>query len=688
MASFFPFLKSTVSLRGKMRSRNIQVAEDERLLDILFGFINRPDLIQPILDNYEAVKHLSLFERRDIYPTLFLGLETFIINNKPPVVKRAFTRETLREFLRGKVLIEKLGKSLALFLLPEKEQSIMFLELGIIEYANPCAKSLGANQFNHIIQTAVRGTFLEPLVALEGVFAVERKNALPSTLTQSDIMAGFRKIYTALTHELEVSLGKERVERMVKKIYETLLERYGYEWITLFLEILPDNLLKAERVTMLSRKDLEQKVLSAIQEEKERREHAEKIAEEFRNTVDDLRNTQLAMLNILEDAKELEESITQDRDRLTGILAAMGEGLLVVDNGTRITLLNPLAGTLLGISHSQATGKKFDEVFRLYREEKRLIDADNPLVQALRNGQTLQTHLEDVFFVEGASGKRFPTSIVTNPLFKDGTLVGGVVVFRDSTEEKKLDESKVNFISVASHQLRTPLTAVRWYAEMLMSGDAGVLTDSQRQFIEEVYKGTTRLIEMVNMLLSLARVEGGRVKVEPFKIDVVSFTKTIIQELDVEIKRNNTHLLCIEPSSIFPAISLDPSMLRQVIANLLSNAIRYTPSGGDVEVAFEAAEDAIKISVRDNGIGIPLEKQSRVFEKFFRADNALAKVPEGTGLGLNLVKELVGLWGGRVWFESPTLWRKGGHTEHGGSCFYVTIPYKGMSPRLEGKSLA
>lgn len=393
-----------------------------------------------------------------------------------------------------------------------------------------------------------------------------------------------------------------------------------------------------------------------------------KIAKDLVNKNIQLERTEVAMMNILNDAKKLEEDLTEERDRVNAVISSMGEGLIVIDKDYRIILINDAAVKMLelsklGLTTVEELSANAREVIKTFKNEEELLADKNPIFEVFKNGKTIIIDLDDNFYFKTFSGSKIPISLIVAPLKRDG-ITGIVIVFKDISEEKKLDEAKVNFMSVVSHQLRTPLTTIRWYAEMLNSGDAGELSESQKKFVEEVYGGVIRLNNTLNLILNLSRIEGGHLKVLPQKINLFNITNLILHGLSSLIGEKNISII-INMQDKDLEVMLDPQMLTQVITNLLSNSIRYTNKEGKIEISTGNQDREIIYSIKDNGIGIPENQKSRVFEKFFRADNAISKAPDGNGLGLTLVKNLVEFWKGRVWFESQ---------EGKGTTFYFTIP--------------
>jgi signal transduction histidine kinase len=255
------------------------------------------------------------------------------------------------------------------------------------------------------------------------------------------------------------------------------------------------------------------------------------------------------------------------------------------------------------------------------------------------------------------------------PVVLRGKIVGAVEVFRDITKEKEIDKAKTEFVSLASHQLRTPLSTVSWYSEMLLAGDAGEVTPDQKKYLEEIYRGNQRMVDLVNTLLDVSRIEMGTFMVEPKPTDIVKLAKSVIDEQKLQISEKK-----LKFSSSFgnyiPLVRVDPKLLRMVIQNLLSNAIKYSPDGGKIEVAiFMEDKKNVLLTVADAGYGIPKNQQDRIFTKLFRADNVIGKDTEGTGLGLYIAKSIVEQAKGKISFDS---------IENKGTTFYVTLPIGGV----------
>lgn len=219
---------------------------------------------------------------------------------------------------------------------------------------------------------------------------------------------------------------------------------------------------------------------------------------------------------------------------------------------------------------------------------------------------------------------------------------------------KKLREMEImkdNFISLVSHQLRTPLSSIKWLIELLLDPKTGELNEKQKKFLSTAYASSDRLTLLINDILSISQIETGKIVVTPSLTDIVSLTNEIIKELLPRYQEKSLAIITKFEDGI-PAIATDPLLIRQVIMNILSNAIKYTPAGGTVRFSIRNKENGVEVEISDTGIGIPEEEQARVFERFFRASNVRGKSTEGTGLGLFIAKLIIETLGGSIGFRS------------------------------------
>lgn len=403
------------------------------------------------------------------------------------------------------------------------------------------------------------------------------------------------------------------------------------------------------------------------------------INEERKMNLEKSEETKAALFNILEDVKESEIVLKEERDKSSAIISSIGENLLVIDKNYNIVLMNAVAEKTVGLPANKVVGQDIRKIITVFKGNGLISDEDRPLEKVLKNGIPLNVNLDDDFYYQIFNGAKFPVTFISTPLIKQGDIIGAVLVFRNITGEKALDEAKSNFISIASHQLRTPLTSMRWFSEMLIGGDAGPLGEEQKHFVERIYQATDRMIDLVNLLLQIARVEAGRIKVESVPLSLKELTQSVAASLKSNLDQKLQTVKIITDPDPFPLIPLDQDIIWQVIQNLISNASRYSDKNKQILVSIVKREGIIEYSVEDQGIGIPIDQRGRLFEKFFRAENALKMVPEGSGLGLSLVKSLVEGWGGKIWFKSE---------EKKGTTFIFTIPAAGMASKEGDVKLA
>lgn len=216
---------------------------------------------------------------------------------------------------------------------------------------------------------------------------------------------------------------------------------------------------------------------------------------------------------------------------------------------------------------------------------------------------------------------------------------------------KLLDETKDDFISMASHQLRTPLTSVKGYLSMVLEGDVGPLSDSQRKLLEQSYRSSQQMVYLISDLLNLSRLNTGKFIIEPMPVDLGEVVQSEVEQLIQTAKARELTLIYDKPN-VFPKLMLDETKTRQVIMNFIDNAIYYTPAGGTVTVGLRETPTAVEFTVRDTGIGVPKAVQRKLFTKFYRAQNAQKARPDGTGLGLFMAKKVMVAQGGSIIFES------------------------------------
>ena len=253
---------------------------------------------------------------------------------------------------------------------------------------------------------------------------------------------------------------------------------------------------------------------------------------------------------------------------------------------------------------------------------------------------------------------------------KKGVPVTIVGSFLDVTRQKQLDKAKDEFISLVSHQLRTPLTAIRLYSDMLMNGMYGVLSEMQQPPVQHIADASVRLINLVGNILDISKIELGHIVSDPIDVDIKQFLLTHTKDITPLLDEKNIELY-FEFDDTIKNVAIDTTIFGQILHNLLTNSIRYTKETGKhwIRVSFLRNDEGYVLIVKDNGMGIPLSAKPYIFNRFFRAPNALATEQQGTGLGLYMIKLMSEAAGCKVWFNGK---------ENKGTTFYVQLPPDGM----------
>ncbi len=399
-----------------------------------------------------------------------------------------------------------------------------------------------------------------------------------------------------------------------------------------------------------------------------------------KKNLEKIMNPRIAILNALENLElnnttlkqkttELqlsEQRILQKKALNEAILESIGDGLVVVDKEGKITYVNQAFEKMVGWTSKEVLGKLVVEVVPRESEKGEVVLFNERILTKVLSGEVVIADLINPFYYIRKDKSRFPASSIVNPILLEKKIIGVVETFRDITKEKEIDKAKTEFVSLASHQLRTPLSTISWYTEMLLAGDAGKLNVEQTRYLDEVYKGNQRMISLVNALLSVSRMDLGTFVLEPELTDVVLLVHNVVVEQKPQIDRKNIKFFSKFEKNI-PLIQVDPKLLSMVVQNLLSNSVKYTPEKGKIEISLtlDSKKKMLLFKVSDNGYGIPRNQQDKIFTKLFRADNVRGKDTEGTGLGLYIVKAIIDNSGGKVWFESK---------EDKGTTFYVTLP--------------
>ncbi|MBW6441165.1 PAS domain-containing protein, partial [Patescibacteria group bacterium] len=357
------------------------------------------------------------------------------------------------------------------------------------------------------------------------------------------------------------------------------------------------------------------------------------------------------------------DNVQDEINKLQEILSSIGDAVLAVDNNQKTIIFNPVAEQITGFKFKDMENKSYDKFIHFIDEETKKSRSDiieTTLKGALKtsnNSLALFTKSKNLVLID------LNASQIKD---QDGKTIGCIVVFRDVTEKRETERMRSDFISTVSHQLRTPLSAMKWFIEILLNEDTGKLKNTQIDVINEIKSSNQNMINFVNQMLSVSRIEHDNLALNPEILNLKKAINEILKEISPIIKEKGQKLTFHGLKDKSLEIRIDKNLLRNIIHNLLSNASRYTPSGGEIKISIKKQNKNILLfSVQDNGIGIPKKDYKKLFKKFSRAKNAIKYEANGTGLGLYIVKSILDLLGGNIWFESE---------ENKGTTFFFTLP--------------
>jgi signal transduction histidine kinase/HAMP domain-containing protein len=364
---------------------------------------------------------------------------------------------------------------------------------------------------------------------------------------------------------------------------------------------------------------------------------------------------------------EAQEALTQ---RITAVLDATTDGIVLLDGASAFSVVNQRFSQLFGLEPEVLLYQTAEQAAPLLFSRFKDRNAARKRFEKLREDpDAIMDETFDLIEPLPRTLRIFSAPVLSD-LDDDGSpdLVGRIFVFRDVTAETLADRMKSEFVSTVSHELRTPLTGIKGYVDLMVSGKTGPLNAVQTEFLTMVQASTVRLSALIDDLLDISRIEAGRMEMRSESVDYPPLVQEAVRLMQREAAAHGVTLSAVLPEESkrpLPSVRGDADRITQVLMNLISNGIKYTPEGGAVTVRVAYQDDFVTTRVTDTGIGISKQDQSRLFEKFFRADNSSTRETGGTGLGLPITKAIVEKSGGGIWVES----------EPGkGSTFTFTLP--------------
>lgn len=337
------------------------------------------------------------------------------------------------------------------------------------------------------------------------------------------------------------------------------------------------------------------------------------------------------------------------------------EMMIFTDPDGIVFWTNKATETVTGFTVQETVGKKVGVLWGKLMSEKWYANLWNTVkVKKKMFSSIIENHRKN--------GEHFWSTITIHPMLdKKKNIQFLISTQRDITHERNVDRMKTDFIALASHQLRTPITSIRWNIEMMKNKELGTLSKDQKKIINNVYQSTERMIDLINGLLDISRIESGKLIVESKSTDIIKLVSNVVKQFRETINEKKQNIT-ITNDPVFPKVIIDPKLIRQVLINLLSNATKFTPVSGKINIVISNNNKEVEIQISDTGVGIPANEQYKLFERFYRGSNISKLDSSGTGLGLYLSKIIVESTGGKIWLKS---------TQDQGTSVWVTIPKSG-----------
>jgi len=369
---------------------------------------------------------------------------------------------------------------------------------------------------------------------------------------------------------------------------------------------------------------------------------------------------------------EIARKALEEKTRYEAFIDSVGEGVIVTDKNNNIIMINKQTEIFLNKKSEELLGKRTDEIYDVEDEfEKKLENSEKPLQKTLLAGKKISGKYYCLH-----NDRKIPVFVNATPVICESEIIGAILLFRDISRENEIDRAKTEFVSLASHQLRTPLSIINWYSEALTQNQNN-FSKEQKNYMKKICNANQRMINLVKSLLNTSRLEMNTFSIKNKEIDLVKIARNTLEEVAELCSVQN---ISIEEKFSSETIRLkgDPQLLTIILHNLLTNAIKYSKRDGKIILEIFEQKTDIIIDVIDQGIGIPEKQKKEIFTRFFRANNAKEKDAEGTGLGLYIIKTTVEKLGGKITFDSK---------EKKGTTFSVILPKNGTLEKESAKKL-
>lgn len=401
------------------------------------------------------------------------------------------------------------------------------------------------------------------------------------------------------------------------------------------------------------------KMALVIQKSRSRLDKQVQVIKEARDKSETQRKEISRILKEVNSQKDVSQELANELKKFELAVEGASDYIAITDKNMKIIHVNKAAEEITGYKREEILEKPL-----LWAKKIGSVEYHKIWDTVVKRKEIFQGELQG----ERENGEEYTVEIHIAPLLdENGEIKFLVEIDRDVTKAKAVDKMKTEFVTLASHQLRTPLSALKWLLEMLQDEESGKLTEEQKDIVTQASESNNRMIMLVNNLLNVARLDAGTMLMNPEIIDLQKLTNSIIAENKsmAEEKSQELKFTCVECHTAPPKAFADENVFNQVMSNLITNAIKYTPKSGTITITLRCQEAFVLCEVSDNGLGIPKIEQSRVFHQFFRANNVTKTDTQGSGLGLYAAKLMIDFSGGEIGFNSQ---------ENKGTTFWFTLP--------------
>lgn len=351
--------------------------------------------------------------------------------------------------------------------------------------------------------------------------------------------------------------------------------------------------------------------------------------------------SELKHLNVELSAKGEKNEFERIRDE--AILESIGEGLFATDETGKVLLLNKAGELLFEITSEEIVGKDVTTFIGMEDENGHTVTKENrPMTLALSTGKKVS----GIFYYIRPNATKFPVGLTVSPILLNDKVIGSVEVFRDVTAERELERLKDEFVSMSSHELRTPMTAIKGFISMIFRGDFGPVNEGLKTPLHTVANSTERLISLVNNLLDVSRIESRRISYELVDFAITDVIEQVVETIYPISLQKGVKITIPQHQDIL--VQADPDKVKQILHNIIGNALKFTENG-EITVSLKEYPEEVYVLVHDSGNGISLEGQQKLFQKFQQISTSQRGRPEGTGLGLYISSELAKKMGGKLW---------------------------------------